>query len=350
MFKDKLKDLRKQNNLTQDELSTKLGISRQSISKWENGLSYPTQFMLNRICEVFNVTFEDLLNSDEVLLISLDNNSSVKKVKRNILLTSSLVLIVLVGLIIAVWVFNDRINKIETPLDDVEETDVLLGFIVLDQVGMDLYDETDEDSLNNLLKSGLYPLSYTDVSQRDHVSYSNKLFGYKISIIDDSVEENATIYIKKNSGYHLYSVYKILYDVVDKKTYLVQTTGILGSSLGSFTLKFEHPKNSVIQNDVTYNITFKSTDTIEKIELYTYNESNDYISHQEVFTGETVNIDPETLYFVIRETNKTVDDQMYLTKTVVNYSDIHGQYYFQAKMYEDNDFASVETIIIKTLF
>ena len=38
---EKIVNLRKENNLTQDELANKLNVSRQSISKWESGLSLP---------------------------------------------------------------------------------------------------------------------------------------------------------------------------------------------------------------------------------------------------------------------------------------------------------------------
>ena len=38
---DNLKRIRKDNNLSQEQLAEKLGVSRQSVSKWESGLSYP---------------------------------------------------------------------------------------------------------------------------------------------------------------------------------------------------------------------------------------------------------------------------------------------------------------------
>lgn len=40
-FCDKLPKLRKQNNLSQELLADKLGVSRQAVSKWEQGSSYP---------------------------------------------------------------------------------------------------------------------------------------------------------------------------------------------------------------------------------------------------------------------------------------------------------------------
>lgn len=38
-FKDKLKELRKQSNLSQEELAERIGVSRQAITKWETGVS-----------------------------------------------------------------------------------------------------------------------------------------------------------------------------------------------------------------------------------------------------------------------------------------------------------------------
>jgi transcriptional regulator with XRE-family HTH domain len=69
MFKERIRELRSKNNYTQDDLAKKLNISRQSISKWENGLSYPTRTSLNLICEVFNVHIQDIMDQDEVMLI-----------------------------------------------------------------------------------------------------------------------------------------------------------------------------------------------------------------------------------------------------------------------------------------
>ena len=61
MFKDKLIELRKLNNDTQDSLANKLYVSRSLISKWERGISFPLLDDLNKICSLYNVEFEYLL-------------------------------------------------------------------------------------------------------------------------------------------------------------------------------------------------------------------------------------------------------------------------------------------------
>ena len=69
-FNEKLQELRKQKNLTQDELAEHLYVSRTAISKWESGRGYPSIESLKVISRFFSVTIDDLLSSNEVLTIA----------------------------------------------------------------------------------------------------------------------------------------------------------------------------------------------------------------------------------------------------------------------------------------
>ena len=59
-FHEKLQELRKQKNLTQEELSEILFVSRTAISKWESGRGYPSIDSLKAIAEFFGVTIKAL--------------------------------------------------------------------------------------------------------------------------------------------------------------------------------------------------------------------------------------------------------------------------------------------------
>ena len=61
---DNLKKIRKDNNLSQEQLAEKLGVSRQSVSKWESGLAYPEMDKVLQICQLFNLNVDELLNID----------------------------------------------------------------------------------------------------------------------------------------------------------------------------------------------------------------------------------------------------------------------------------------------
>ena len=75
-FCDKLPKLRKENNLSQELLAEKLGLSRQAISKWESGSSYPDMEKMLEMCKILNCTLEDLLDDGA---ISNNQNSSNNK-------------------------------------------------------------------------------------------------------------------------------------------------------------------------------------------------------------------------------------------------------------------------------
>lgn len=61
MINFKLAELRKKNNLTQQELGDILCVSYQTISKWENGVSYPDMSVLPQISTYFGVSVDALL-------------------------------------------------------------------------------------------------------------------------------------------------------------------------------------------------------------------------------------------------------------------------------------------------
>ena len=64
MLKDNLKTLRKNKGLSQEELSVKLNVVRQTISKWETGLSVPDAEMLVKISNYFNIPVSTILGEN----------------------------------------------------------------------------------------------------------------------------------------------------------------------------------------------------------------------------------------------------------------------------------------------
>lgn len=61
MLNENIKNLRTQKGLSQDELAARLHIVRQTVSKWEQGLSVPDADMLMRLADVFEVSVGELL-------------------------------------------------------------------------------------------------------------------------------------------------------------------------------------------------------------------------------------------------------------------------------------------------
>ena len=69
-FHEKLQQLRRQKNMTQEQLAQQLFVSRTAVSKWESGRGYPNLESLKAISKLFSVTIDELLSTDEVLTIA----------------------------------------------------------------------------------------------------------------------------------------------------------------------------------------------------------------------------------------------------------------------------------------
>ena len=76
MLKENLKTLRKNKGLSQQELSVKLNVVRQTISKWEQGLSVPDAEMLISISKEFDIPVSELLGKN----ISEKKENSLKEI------------------------------------------------------------------------------------------------------------------------------------------------------------------------------------------------------------------------------------------------------------------------------
>lgn len=63
MFQDNLKALRKKKGITQEELAARLNVVRQTVSKWETGLSVPDSELLIKLAEILEVPVSRLLGS-----------------------------------------------------------------------------------------------------------------------------------------------------------------------------------------------------------------------------------------------------------------------------------------------
>ena len=73
-FNEKLQELRKQKGLPQEELAEILFVSRTAVSKWESGRGMPSIESLKAISKFFAVTLDDLLSSEELLVIAEDDH------------------------------------------------------------------------------------------------------------------------------------------------------------------------------------------------------------------------------------------------------------------------------------
>ncbi len=88
-----IKEIRKNNNLTQKELADKLGVTYQAVSKWENGKNIPDLGILKELSKEFNVDIDEILNG------------KIKNHKKNTTLISLVLLVVIIIAIVILAVF-----------------------------------------------------------------------------------------------------------------------------------------------------------------------------------------------------------------------------------------------------
>ena len=62
----RIKDLRKQNDLTQEKLADFLGVTYQSVSKWETGITMPDLGMIVPLARLLHVSTDELLGMKSV--------------------------------------------------------------------------------------------------------------------------------------------------------------------------------------------------------------------------------------------------------------------------------------------
>lgn len=78
-FGEKLKKIRTDNKLTQDELAQNIFVTRTAISKWESGRGYPSIDSLKTISGFFGVTIDELLSGEEVITIAAEEVGQKEK-------------------------------------------------------------------------------------------------------------------------------------------------------------------------------------------------------------------------------------------------------------------------------
>lgn len=80
-FGENLYNLRKCSKLSQEKLAEKMDVSRQSISKWENGESYPEMEKMLKLCSIFHCKLNDLVHENMSDIDSLDEDIKMSVVK-----------------------------------------------------------------------------------------------------------------------------------------------------------------------------------------------------------------------------------------------------------------------------
>lgn len=92
---DKIKQYRKQENLTQEELGKRLFVSRQAVSKWEQGRGWPSMVTLEALARLLHVSIDELVSSEDGKVIAIQANAEAVKTKKHF----KVAIVALIGII-----------------------------------------------------------------------------------------------------------------------------------------------------------------------------------------------------------------------------------------------------------
>lgn len=98
----KIAELRKKKNLSQEELAEKVGVARQTISKWETGDTTPDINQVKIISKIFNISIDELVDNDinNVIVEKVSNTEKLAGITIKILKVFGIMIIVFITLIL----------------------------------------------------------------------------------------------------------------------------------------------------------------------------------------------------------------------------------------------------------
>lgn len=107
MLNENIRILRKAKGISQEELAIRMNVVRQTISKWENGLSVPDTDLLIRLSEVLEVSVSDLLGTnieekeaDDIKTLALKLETFNRELARKKKKKETIISIVLIGIMV----------------------------------------------------------------------------------------------------------------------------------------------------------------------------------------------------------------------------------------------------------
>ena len=71
LFYEKLRQCREKEGLSQADVATRLNVTRQAVSKWENGINEPDINTILKLSDIYSVTLDDLLREDMTIVYKL---------------------------------------------------------------------------------------------------------------------------------------------------------------------------------------------------------------------------------------------------------------------------------------
>lgn len=215
--------LRKENNLTQEDLADKLRVNVKSVSRWENGKNMPDISLLPSLCKILGISLEELFAGeklkqekrqkvyDDILFKSLLKNKKSKKIFIITIIISILIIILLGTIIINYNIQNPKLeiaSLVFTPVykeNEVIKVKEFEDFSIYKQKGVKLeviQDNNKKDYFEDLLESKRFYFNtlknYLEENAEKYSLWDGGTIVYKLEegsiIFCNTLEGNKDIY------------------------------------------------------------------------------------------------------------------------------------------------------------
>ncbi len=138
-FVEKLKALRKESGLTQQEIADKLYVSRSLYAKYESGLATPSKDTLQKMALLFNTGVKDLISCEETTFMVVEEHNTRQALKTTTLIAST---VICISFVIFYFIPLFQVYSYQTPAIPGEQPDRIMrlmsSFSLLNTKGVPL--------------------------------------------------------------------------------------------------------------------------------------------------------------------------------------------------------------------
>lgn len=173
-----IKELRKEKNLTQNELGDKLGVSGKAVSKWERGESLPDITIIKKLSDILGIS------SDELLQGKINHTSKKMNIKYFILP----LLILLIGVSLSIILINRKDNN---NIFNEEKSCTLVKTFYINHIGQSNDENYKYITISEYQTEGIYTIKLSNIQAKDIIKENNYEFTFSVpkDYTTDSIED-----------------------------------------------------------------------------------------------------------------------------------------------------------------
>lgn len=327
-FKERLKQYRLDNNLTQDDLAKQLFVSRQAISKYETGRSYPNLETMQVLAKLLNVSLDELISKEEVAkeTIVAKQKNRKNKVIFSIIFCFFLIFSIVTSITCSIALQNkQRLEEKSTHWE-------------YDLVGMVGTYTTISPTIEQVKNEELFGYCF--------LREQNQMLGRSLNVSELYVQFSNSKYliemeIMHSSFYKTFSIYEVYYKEKENEYFFEKTYDF--STTEGKNISFTYERDDFLWQ---FDFRFKAVDKVLDTRIYEFNLNSECIREGGLSSKEYT-ILSDCLYVVIEEKFQDQNGKTYFNREVIYNSLIDKTYLYSLKNLNSLGYGKDKLIIYK---